>query len=477
VNLQQRLAIYELLSRRKSQGIIDPHRLRAPGFDVQSNILNDRYKHRFRALNATRRAAKSYTNAIDDFEIAEKYPGSRIVTAGLTLGSIMAIIWDVYHELDDAHKMGLKFNKSSIMGPTISFPNKSKIVLAGIDASERQIRRTLGQKLRKFSADEAGSMNVDLRKVCYQMVMPALADLRPFSWLTLLGTCENIPRTFFEKVTSGDENYVKWSVHRWTAYENPFMQKQWTEEMNSLIRNNPAVVEASWFKTHYLNVWCSDDELLIVPVDDKVFVSELPNDLNYVLGVDLGYNDACAFSVLAYNYAMSKRYVVKAYKESGLDITDTANEIRKISQQFPLTKIVVDGSNKQGIEEMKKRHALPLTIAEKTGKATYLRLLKDDIKTGCLKLLEGETNELYTEWESLQWKDDTKEKEDDRCQNHLSDATLYAWRECRNYFPDEQEPANQNSQDYMDFMAQKEADELEQELRELRELQDDEEFI
>ena len=45
------------------------------------------------------------------------------------------------------------------------------------------------------------------------------------------------------------------------------------------------------------------------------------------------------------------------------------------------------------------------------------------------------------EWRLLQW-DEDRPKEDDRFENHLSDAALYAWRESRHYasVPREVEP-------------------------------------
>jgi hypothetical protein len=79
---------------------------------------------------------------------------------------------------------------------------------------------------------------------------------------------------------------------------------------------------------------------------------------------------------------------------------------------------------------MKKRLGLPeLENAEKQGKTTYLRLLRDEVIMGKIKFLKGSTEDLETEWQSLQWKNKEKEEEDPRCQNHLSDSTLYGWRE------------------------------------------------
>jgi len=135
-----------------------------------------------------------------------------------------------------------------------------------------------------------------------------------------------------------------------------------------------------------------------------------------------------------------------------------------LQRQYPIVKIVVDGANKQGVEEIKNRHKIPLKSAEKTAKATYLRLLRDDIIESKVLIIENSSNELITEWSQLQWKDENKQDEDSRCQNHLSDSTLYAWRECRHYTFDEgMKPKHQDSDEYMDELEDKEAEEARQE--------------
>jgi len=445
----------EELAKRKLQRLRKPE-LRDQQFLVQNRFLDDRKANRFRAANCTRRAGKSIGNALDDFEIALQYPGSRIITGGLTLGSIVNIMWDEYLALDEKHKIGVKTN---VVERLIRFPNGSRIQLFGVDSNEKQMRKTLGQKLRKASFDECGSMTVNMKRLCYQMIMPALADLRPYSWLSLLGTCENIPRTFFEDVTEGRENFVKWSVHKWTAYDNPHMKEQWTAEINEMIERNPSVVETSLFKTHYLNQWVTDDNLQIIPMKNS-FIAELPSEkFMYILGVDLGSNDDTAFSIIATNHNLPTAYVVKTFKAPGMDFTDVANTIHNMRQSFDFVAMQVDGANKQGVEELRNRHNLPLEAAQKAPgyKPILLRQLKDDLIQGRFKLCPG-TEDLQQEWSQLQWKNEMQIEEDPRCANHLSDATLYAWQKARHYiYSPPEKKLDINSQEYMDEMERQEA--------------------
>lgn len=419
----------------KRKGALAPVDMREPAFLKQNAVLDDRLS-RFKALNTTRRGAKSTTEAMDHIEVCNEFPGSRTVYMGLTIGSVREIIWDVFKDINSKHSLGLVFNETDSI---IKYPNGSRTRLFGLDSSPREMAKVLGQKLRKVSIDEAGSMTIDLESFVNQKLRPALSDLRPHSWITLLGTCENIPNTYFEKVTTGKDANVDWSIHRWTTYDNPFMARQWDEEISEMRAKNPDIDKASWFRTHYLNEWCSDDDLLIIPAAKMQFVDTLPHarDWYYVLGVDLGFNDASSYTVVAASHELKSAYCIASSKHTEQDFTAVAETIKILKERYPLTRIVVDGANKQGIEEMKQRMMLPeLEIAEKLGKATYLRLLKDDVLTGAFKFLTSENDALKEEWSALQWlsvKGIRKEVEDPRCQNHCSDSALYAWRQTYAY--------------------------------------------
>jgi hypothetical protein len=453
----KRLALEELarraLAKRKT------YSLRDEKFHRQNQFLDDRDKNRFRAVNCTRRAGKSIGNVIDDVEICNKYPGSKIITGGLTLGSIVNIAWDEYLNLDDKHKIGIRPNKAE---RTLTFPNGSKIQLFGVDSSEKQMRKTLGQKLRKASFDECGSMTVNMKRLCYQMVLPALTDLSPFSWMSLLGTCENIPKTFFEGVTEGRDNFLPWSVHKWTAYDNPHMKEQWSREIEEMVKRNPDIINTSIFKTHYLNQWCTDDSLQIIPFKQS-YVGEMPNlTFQYILGIDLGSNDDTSFALIATNHHHPTAYIAKTFKKPGLDFTDTANIIKQYQKDFDIMAMQIDGANKQGVEELRNRHSLPLEAAHKSPgyKPILLRQLKDDFIQGRVKACAG-TEDLQQEYHQLQWKDETHKEEDPRCANHLSDAVLYAWQKARHYIYQEPEhKLDVNSEEYMLKLEREEAAKL-----------------
>lgn len=389
----------------------------------------------------------------------------------LTLDSAKAILWSVVEEILDEKKIRYRpYKQPGVFEiepeSAVARSQWSKLRFFGVDASYREMRKILGRKIKRVSIDEAGSITVDMDTLVYQMIKPALIDLD--GYLTLLGTCENIPGTFFERELKalGDMSKI-WKRHIWTTYENPYMSDKWGREIKEILEMNPLARNASWFRTHYLNEWCADDELLIIKHSESINESKvLPNgELLYCLGVDLGFNDASSFTVCAYSGRDPYLYVVESFKLSGMDFTDVARTIKRLQGDYEFYRIIVDGAAKQGVEELKNRHGIPLVNAEKADKATFLRMLNDDYKTGVIKVFKDKCQQLIKEQEQLMWIKDT-DKEDPRCENHCNDSLLYAWRECRNYLfkPEYSEWKSEN--DLMKEQEKREAEEMQRALSE-----------
>ena len=87
--------------------------------------------------------------------------------------------------------------------------------------------------------------------------------------------------------------------------------------------------------------------------------------------------------------------------------------------------------SKQAVEEMRRRHDLPLTPAEKTGKADFIEIMNGDFVSGYIKVHKKAALPLIEEYGQLIWDDRSHRKEEHAsCPNHCVDAALYAWRHC-----------------------------------------------
>jgi len=379
----------------------------------------------------------------------------------LTFDSAKGILWSIVRDELDQRRLEYTPNESA---GTFTLGNGSVLKFFGVNSNFKEMYKVLGQKYIEVGIDEAGSMTVDMDNLVHQKLFAATTDLG--GSITLLGTPENIPRTFFQEVTDGKSRSLPWTVHKWTTEDNPYMRENFINDRQLILDSNPLAANASWFKTHWLNQWCADDDLLIYHIKEHNFTNISPTKPMYVIGIDLGYNDDASFVVTAWSFNDPNLYVIKAFKEPGLDITDTADRIKTLLRQFHDAKLIVDGSNKQAVEEMKKRHGLPLEGADKTGKASFMRMMADDLKQGRILIHRSECQAIINEAEQLMWVKG-EDKEDDRCANHAMDALLYNWRYAKNYTFKPEMSTWKDTNKVMEELFKEEGKRLEEEQREL----------
>lgn len=406
-----------------------------PIFHLQNKILAD--KSRFQGWQATRRGAKSTTFGKKACDCASNNPGSKVLYLALTLDSAKGILWDSIEK--ELTEKGVAFKGYQREG-RFELENGSVIRFFGVDSNYKEMKKILGQAYDLVGIDECGSMTVDMQTLVMQMILAALSDRR--GSLVLLGTSENIPNTFFESVMSGKETSLPWVKYVWDTSQNPYMAEQFKADKELILKNNPLAINASWFKTHWLNQWCADDDLVIIRFDENInSVDKLPDfdDWIYGLGVDLGFDDDSSFVVNAISANSPYLYRLEALKSPGLDFTGVSTVIKQLNSKYHFTWAVIDGANKQGVQEMQNRHDLGVTLeaAEKTDKASFLRLMGDDYKEGRIKHVKGKCKPLEDEQSQLMWIKDS-DVEDPRCSNHCNDAGLYSWRKMRTYFKAEE---------------------------------------
>ena len=430
---QERSEFFELVKEEKKEPVF-----RSPEHSWQTRFLDD--PSRMKALLCTRRAGKSYAAGLMLLEAAYKNPNVSCLYVALTRASAKRIMWkDVLKTIDREQQMGCRFNETEL---SVTLPNGSMIYLLGMDTDEQEKDKALGQKFKAVVIDEAASYGVDLHEMVYGILKPATADYR--GTIAMIGTPGNMKRGLFYELTKGQNpgearRWIKqgWSGHRWTAFDNPHMADKWKAEIEDLRLANPLIENTPLFQQHYLGKWVVDDSNLVYRFDyTKNTFETLPTmqkggRWHYVLGIDLGFNDPTAWVVCAYHDFDRTMYVLGAHKKAKCDITEVADQTRKLMSRFEFDRIVIDNANKQAVEEMRRRHDLPLTPAEKTGKADFIEIMNGDFVSGYIKVHKKAASGLVDEYGQLIWDDRSHRKEEHAgCENHMADAALYAWRHC-----------------------------------------------
>lgn len=405
-----------------------------PKFPAQTAFIRDPAK--FKLALCTRRAGKTEGACRDLLECAVNVPGSVGIFFGRTRISAKNVAWRILRKYIDKFQLAVEINKTEL---SITFANGSQIFLAGVDATADERDKYLGMALYRIYIDECASHRQDLYELVCGVIMPALIDHG--GTICLLGTPGNFTRGLFYRISSGiaddDMKDPPCSVHKWSAFDNPYMADKWRAEIEKIRLERPSFMQTPLFAQHYLGKWVVDDARRIYPFDDKQNLFRMPlheAKWTYVIGVDLGYEDDSAWVVLAFTKTDPNVYVVYTHKQKKMDITAVASHTKGLLARFGLDSVVViDGSAKQAVQEMVKRHDLSLIAAQKTEKAQFQAILAAELGQGRVKVASGElcnplVDEICRLIKAEPKPGQTIWKEHPGCANHLCDAFLYAWR-------------------------------------------------
>lgn len=456
MNQRERAILAEYV-RRESARLSVLSALRAQAFPAQLKVLDD--PARLKSILCSRRAGKSRACALGLLEAAYRAPYSACLYVGLTRLVARSIIWEQQLEpLNRELKLwdAKAFNKSELR---LTLPNGSTITILGMDSDAREADKALGQALTRVVIDEAASFRVNLRKLVYETIRPATADRGGDIWLAgtpgdMIGPPSN--RHLFYAVTTGEE--PGWSNHKWTTFDNPHMERQWRAELAEIQALRPLFLETPDYRRMYLGEWAVDLSRLVYRYQARNAIARAPDCDHYVIGVDLGYEDSTSWVVCGWREHDPTLYILRAYKRQKLIISEVADETKALQRVYQHAKLVVDGANKQAVEEMRQRHELAFQPADKAGKADFIRLFNNDLITKRTLVVAEDAEPLLTEWSTLLW-DERKivPTELASCENHCADAALYGWRYARAFLaePKEEKPARGSEQAVEEFWRQK----------------------
>jgi hypothetical protein len=200
----------------------------------------------------------------------------------------------------------------------------------------------------------------------------------------------------------------------------------------------------------------------------------------FVLGVDFGYNDECAWTVLGWDPRDAERRVwaLESFKLPRLLTDEAAEETAKLCAKYGLWYVVGDtgGLGKPYAEEWNRRYAgreyehdgnrvtlPPMEAADKREKLAHIRLLNTEMQTGRFRVYRPACEELSGEILVLPWADPRREKEDPGFANHCADSCLYAFVKATAYLsraPDDRPDAAKDPVGHERWQVQREIEEL-----------------
>jgi len=421
---------------------------------------------RFRTTVCSRRAGKTVGIGADMVDTARAEPEVNLLYITITQQQARAIIWSDLLKIIEEYEIDCKVDNVRL---TITFPNKSRIYIAG--AKDRtEIEKFRGWKLRKCYIDECQSFRSYLKELINDIIIPALRDKR--GGLCLTGTPGPVKAGVFYEYSQSKN----WKSHHWTAFDNPYMHSPPDLDLEEILREERIIRGIDESDPSYIREtfgrWVEDKDALVFKFSRaKNTYTALPTtgEWNYIIGIDIGYNDSDAIAVIGYNTHHKKVYLVDEHVKNKQNISQLVAVIKEYRDEYNPIRMVMDAGalGKKIQEELRMRHGLNIDAADKARKVEFIELLNDDLRTERFKAFNKSLFEedcMLVQWDKdSRIRNPERPKISDTYHSDICDAVLYAWRECRHYLSEKPEIKPKDGTDaYMKELEMKEALECEE---------------
>lgn len=450
---QAKRLLFEIKSSASS---VKKQELRARFFDKQLRLADD--PDRLKAALCSRRAGKTFCAAAMLLDAALSIPNCIVLYVRETLRDAKRGVWlnpdSGLLALNERFGLGGVPHNTEI---TMTMPNGSRIWVWGVEdvATAQKLR---GDAYHLVIIDEAQNQKEHVLEVLLDDVLPACCR-DTFGTVVLMGTPGVVCSGKFHDVTEGIEH--GWSVHKWTQHDNvhfpaalELIKKKAAKTVREAVdrilddelikkkrvRLDPVSGklvpnrEHPKFLREDMGIWVTDVSNLLYRYQrardayhdlPEAPMGSAPHRWRHVMGVDWGVRDA--FAIVVWAFSKTHDHVFEVFSDSMTDLgaNQQMDAVMKVHELFGTEIIVADpGSGTDKIVELRRKHGLPIVVADKVKKKEFIDLLNGDLIDGKIKVRpEGK---LVEEWEELVCGKDGKEALGSV--DHCSDAGLYAWR-------------------------------------------------
>lgn len=401
-------------------------------------------------LMAGRRSGKTEGDVRKAMALAVK-PDKLVMFVALTVTKCLDLFWTPCLDLIDL--LSLEVEEQSRTEGRIKLANGSEIHFKGnSDRAEREKMR--GSKWDLVIIDEAQSQN-GLMNLIEEIIEPTLVDRD--GQLILSGTPPKVRGTHWETMWSDTEKYKGLRLN-WNISENPFIKNY--QSVLDEIKEKKGLTDASpLFIREYLGRISYDEDAMIYRFTDNNFYTDdqlktwIMNqpiaDVKLVAGLDYGFADSDAFSIICYSINKPEKFVLYEYKANRTGITELVQGINRgieVVNNLPAFNPNLPGiggldkffyifcdTNEQKISvELRNQYGLMTNNAYKYDKKLAIEMLQEEVKLGNLKVRDKNSH-FYQESLKTIWKrddDDNLTREIDKSYHpDMMDSIIYALRD------------------------------------------------
>lgn len=405
-------------------------------FDKQLKFVED--PRPFKVAVCSRRAGKTVACAADLIDTALEHEGVVCLYITLSRNNAKKILWP---ELQKINRTFALAGVEDMTELSMKFPNSSIIYASGAK-DESEIEKFRGLALKKVYIDECQSFRAYIKELIDDVITPALMDYA--GTLCLIGTPGPIPAGYFAEVSGAVPNRQaladSWSNHGWTYFDNPHIsiKSKMTHQqaLDRVLKMRGVTALDPSIQREFFGRWMLDSESLWIQYKRDLCDYEAldPNKkYNYALGIDIGFNDADALAVVAWEDNSNVTYLVEEIVTPKQGLTELVEQINYLQKKYDIVKMVIDegGLGKKMAEEMRRRHHLPLHPADKARKQENVAFLNDCLRTGRFK---AKASSRFAQDAFLVEIDRDKSRPDkikisDKYHSDIIDAVLYIFKE------------------------------------------------
>lgn len=387
---------------------------------------------RLLCAQTTVRAGKSTGLALKFFRAGHKYKNLMMPYIALTRGSAKDIMWPILHEVSERYAIPCDFTENDTTCTIRS--TGSSIKLFGADMPNF-IPRLKGIKTPIAAVDEAQDFRAHIEDLIETILIARTSEYED-GQVVLTGTPGPIPKGYFYEASTGQRS--GFSVYNWSLFDNPYFPgaRKFVDDLINLRQwkpDNPTLLR------EYYGRWVMDLDALLIKYDDKInnYASLPIANWTYLLGIDLGFNDADALAVLAWSPTQPATYLVEEKITDKQGLTELVKQILELNETYKFAKMVIDegGLGKKLAEEIRRQHKIPVHPADKSRKMEAITFLNDALRT---KRFFAKSNSRFAQDSYLVQIDKDKTTPDrtvvkDSFHSDIIDAALYAFKESPAY--------------------------------------------
>lgn len=328
-------------------------------------------------------------------------------------------------------------------------------MLRGLGTDDRRTIEHVGrgQKYNRIVIDEMGAQPESYIEYFISMLWPTM--IKNDGRMLRTGNPGLVLRGYWYEQTKEGRAPGTPPLFHYTAWDNPALgSREYVDAfVEEYLQQQGLDRSSATFKREWLAIWVEDIGALVFPFEvrnehglpGRNWADALPLRTGSgimlqprlwqrVISTDVGIVDSCAFVVLMAHPALADDYIVHAEKFCEMTSPDFRAHLRTLVKKWRPTRptrIDTGGMGKAYAVDC-QRHGLAVIAAEKTEKRANVRLFRDRILAGSIKVIEGQCDPLLDEAAALGW-DARRELPREGLPDDAVHASMYGWRDLHNY--------------------------------------------